>query len=334
MKSTSFSYTLGDPEGVGFPDAWKEFLFNVDLVRSVTVEVGKDDGLKARILAAGQQWAGGGWTTGRAATALYTVSGVSLVSANFNDYLNAYLFSLCLYWGMEVQQLSLGDRAAEAAFALVQVYGGQAMLTDPEEPPEAAGTPREKDVPSEPMTFAWDEVEEDLPKELQSLWERAEKGKKIDIKALLSELPKWAQLPTKPKANNYRGDQHKQLDKVLRVSQQQLLQLLRVQTCLYAMCSVVLAPGFLGSLPGSRTDEGGAEAPDPAEVQQLQLQLWQLTADYYFALEAERKEFSLPGCTQSVEGLFGKDELNSVKFKSTVNKTFIPSMSGPQTGGM
>jgi len=58
-------------------------------------------------LAAGSRWEGGGWNTTRAARVLEELSGVSPVSSQLNQYLQAFLFSLALVSDVEVTQLDL-----------------------------------------------------------------------------------------------------------------------------------------------------------------------------------------------------------------------------------
>ena len=47
-----------------------------------------------------------------------------LVSGTFGHYLDAFLYSLALRFGIDVDTMDLSERAAEAAFALAQVYQG------------------------------------------------------------------------------------------------------------------------------------------------------------------------------------------------------------------
>ena len=326
----SLSQKLSNPEEGTFGQTWREFLFNVEMVCKVTAEVAEDSELVSRILQAGQQWDGSGQTTGRCATALYSTTGVSLVTKRFPDYLGAHLFALCLLWGLEVLQLDLPDRASEAAFALAQVYqqgpqgtqGGQGMLLDasPEEEFEEAEE-------EEQVVFPWEEPEETLPAELKVLWERSEGGSKsLDLRRLLEELPRWSSLPLKPKANNYRQDGAKHTDKLVKVAQQMFLHSLRVQACVYTGLRAKAAR----KQPHAPEPQ---EGPSEEDLLVLLQQLWQYSCDCYFKLAEERREFSLPGSSQKDDGLFGKEELQQLKFKNNVNRSFVNSMNGPQNRG-
>jgi hypothetical protein len=110
-------------EDPAYHEAWSTFLFNPDVVRAVTEELQGDVEGATAILQAGMAWNGQGWTTGTASRKLWTASGVTLVSSNFSDYINAHLFALCLLWGLEVAQLDLPQKTAEAAFELLAPYG-------------------------------------------------------------------------------------------------------------------------------------------------------------------------------------------------------------------
>ena len=53
-----------------FNDSWSEMFFNVSMVKALAAEV-KDPCLGAQVLGAGERWRGSGWTTGKAARAVY-----------------------------------------------------------------------------------------------------------------------------------------------------------------------------------------------------------------------------------------------------------------------
>ena len=50
------------------------------------------------------------------------VTGVPLVSADFAQYKNSFLFALSLFWEVDVPKMDLSDRASEAAFGLAAVF--------------------------------------------------------------------------------------------------------------------------------------------------------------------------------------------------------------------
>jgi hypothetical protein len=225
---------------------------------------------------------------------------------------------------------------ADAAFALGQVYQAALVPQQANTAPmvvdrQVGVTPKEE--LEEDFVFPWEEQEETLPGELAHLWSRAEAGtKRLDLKALLEDLPRWAELPVKPKQNNYRQDNQRQVDKAWKVAQQMLLHSLRLQACLYTLRKQAEDPHG-GDAHGAAPEQAEAEDTNQEQLV-LHQQLWQYTADCYFKLESERKEASLPGSTQAAdEGLFGKEELQQLKNKTIVNKTFPASMFGPQTRG-
>ena len=72
----------------------------------------------------GRNWNGSGWNTGKASRQLHQLTSVPLVSGTFGHYLDAFLYSLALWFGIDVDTMDLTERAAEAAFALAHVYQG------------------------------------------------------------------------------------------------------------------------------------------------------------------------------------------------------------------
>jgi hypothetical protein len=130
-----------------------------------------------------------------------------MVSSQFADYRDSFLFSLTLHFGLQVWTLDLNERGAEASFVLAQRYAEGAAA---EKFQEVGG-----EVPDEP-SFAWEEPEVQLPQDLEHLWTRSSTGtKRLDLKSFLEQLPRWSVLPSKPKVNNYRGGHHRSLDKHL-----------------------------------------------------------------------------------------------------------------------
>ena len=74
---------------------WSEFLFNPEMVKSFG-RVGTV--LAKQVLAAGGEWQGNGWNTSSASRKVWSLTGIALVSGNLADYLNAWLFTLALWW--------------------------------------------------------------------------------------------------------------------------------------------------------------------------------------------------------------------------------------------
>ena len=289
--------TLLNTESQDYNGSWKALLFNVQAVKQVTQEIGADVSVAEQLCRAGQSWTGAGLATGTCSKLLYEVTGVTLVSANFADYRDAFLFSLTLWFGLEVLQLDLTEKAAEASFVLAQRYAeGNA--------PGVAGAPEREDEEAG-AAYPWDEPEVDLPHDLKTLWDRAVTGtKRLDLRAVLEQVPRWSEIPQKPKQNNYRGDGHSKVDKLLKVAQQQVLHAARIQAAIYCLLN--------------------SEQPEDGQLdfaKQLQLQLFQYLGDAFHVLDNERKEHSLPGSTKTDEMLFGREEIQTVKLQGSVNST-------------
>ena len=186
-------------EAEGFSDVWKEFFMNVDQVRSLG-EIG-DRQAAGSLLMAGRNWNGSGWNTGKASRQLHQLTSVPLVSGTFGHYLDAFLYSLALWFGIDVDTMDLSERAAETAFALAQVYQGDTTGVS------AVVKPHDEDkvvdMESE-FTMEWDEVEEQLAPELLYLFNAVFKGeRRLELREVLQGFPKFTDLPRKPPENNH-----------------------------------------------------------------------------------------------------------------------------------
>ena len=206
-------------EAEGFSDVWKEFLMNVEQVRSLG-EIGDRQAVRS-LLMAGRSWNGSGWNTGKASRQLHPLTTVPLVSGTFGQYLNAFLYSLALWFGIDVDTMDFTEQAAEAVFALAQVYQGGttgvSAAVKHHEPDTVV------DMESE-FTMEWDEVEEQLAPELLYLFNAVAKGeRRLELREVLQGFSKCAHLPGKPPENNHRGDQAGYLDKERKTQQQSLL---------------------------------------------------------------------------------------------------------------
>ena len=81
---------------------------------------------------------------------------MALVSGDFEVYKNAFLFSLALTWGIEIQQLDLSEKGSEAAFSLSSTYcdfGGPAW--DGSGRGSSRAEEDDEEAP-ERLTLAWD----------------------------------------------------------------------------------------------------------------------------------------------------------------------------------
>ena len=264
------------------------------------------------LLKAGASWNGSGWNTGRASKALHDLVGVPLVTSDFSEYRNAFFYALALYWGVEVPQLELGDRAAEAAFALVRCFQTGNTAFAPPAPSVAAPEARQEDKgPDGPedVVMEWDEPEFTLPKELAALWSGVAAGtRRLNLAQLLDSVPRFVELPVRPAENNFRGQGRASWNRQLRSYQQTLLHGLRMWSAVY-MCE------------------------DQDEATTRFKMAWQLTAELYQKIQADRKEASIPGCVGSqAPQLFGKDDLAQVQMNQKVNMAGKPGWKGSAIG--
>jgi hypothetical protein len=309
---TELERKLCDMASVEWSPTWSSFLFNVEAV----VSLGTPSDPTA-IITAGEKWEGEGWTTSRASKVLYETTGVPLVSASVEDYKGSFLYSLALYWSLDVARFDLGERASDAAFALAGIFGAAAEGHGAVEEFEDD----EDDSEDGSLVFPWEEKLLSLPKPLQVLWKRygATSNSRFETKHLLEQAPRYEGLPTRAAENNVLGRLEQQsplgkFDKLAKVTQQHLLNSLRVQTKLFTLLA-------------------GTE--QATEATQLLQEHWAFTAAQVAKLDVERKESVLPGsAAQQEEVLFGNDEVKEVQSKRKVLelRRGIPRVSGAAAG--
>ena len=128
-------------------EAWKIFFFNeaavTEFLKSTPPE--KVDA----VLSAGASWDGTGWDTTKAAKAVRALTGLAMVTTRFQEYLMAFLFSLALCAGLEIQALELSDRASKVAFGLAKRWQGAAT------PANKKGKPKEEEEEEEQAHLPW-----------------------------------------------------------------------------------------------------------------------------------------------------------------------------------
>ena len=312
-----FIQILQNPDDAAFETTWSTFFLDVNKVRSLAGKITATE--TAAIISAGQRWSGAGWNTSRASKALYNLTAVPLVKAEWRDYRNAFLYALSLYLEVEVQELDLGDKVAEAAFALLSVFTGGAddasgavgMMTDWQ--PDVLGSnpaggfvfgPSATEEPEEEVQLSWDQPKVALPVELSYIWAGTVSGeRKLDLKTILGSIPRFVELPAQAPANNHRLDGHQRRDKQDREWQQKLLHAVRI-----------LAHGY-GQLPL----QAPGQAPPTWQV--LLQQVFQLLTELYVRIENTRKDNSIPGSTAPTgEVLFDKQELASALQRQRINR--------------
>ena len=206
MQSTQeFIQLLSDGVSEASKIAWKDFLYNVDHVRLLGDAISTDSALA--LIGGGAKWSGSGWTTSSASKRLHELTQVPLVTADFKQYINAWLYCLALVWNVEVAELTLSDPAAEAAFRLASVCSQSGDWSMDED--EAEG-----DEEQEVVVLDWDEQLAKCPDELAYIWKGVLAGdRRLDLKAILSKVPRFEGLPFKPPENNFRGDALKKEDR-------------------------------------------------------------------------------------------------------------------------
>ena len=273
-----------------FHAAWSTFFLNELLVRQAVAEA--DQVVAAEVLKAGSNWNGSGWNTGRASKRLHDLVEVPLVTSNFTEYQNSFLYALALLWGIEVPTLELSDRAAQASFALARKFG---------DPPESEDYARQgqEEKPQDDVVMEWDEALSPLPQELVVLWQEVQAGtRKLQLAQVLDTVPKFQELPIKPAENNFRMQGRSSWDKQLKSYQQLLLHILRLWSTVYT-------------------------TEDDAEGSKYFRMAWQLTAEAYFKIQLDRKEAAIPGSAAAnvpaAPVLFGKEDLNHLQMVSKVN---------------
>ena len=151
-----------------------------------------------------------------------------LVSADFRQYLNSFLYSLALLWEVDTPLIELSDRASEAAFGLATVFS--------EDQPPKGEFPEEGSEGEEhaDMVMEWDEPLMSLPPELTYLWTGANTGdRRLNLAQVLVGAPRFREIPGKAPENNHRQDGKNFHDRQLKTYQQSILQLLRLLGAAY-----------------------------------------------------------------------------------------------------
>jgi hypothetical protein len=274
-------------------------------------------------LAAGSAWRGTQWNSTKAAKELRRLTGVSVVSAEFREYNDAFLFSLALVNGLEIVKLELSGPAGEAAFSLAEVWSRelQGETTDEKHGKknvQLAGDHAMSDAGSdagdEPDSAAklpWEQEEVYLPEELQTCLKRVLAGTKLALGPILAEVPVFYGVKQKAEENNHGQDSKSPGDKWLRALQQRLLNLARLQAVEYA---------YLQGLQ-----------EDSQEACILGQQVWYYIMETEQLVLKERKRRSIPGTVVETDNtLFQKDDLQRQKEAQLVNQAGTVSQVPPR----
>ena len=285
--------------------AWAKFFLNETLVTQFLKET-KPEVVQAT-LACGYTWSGASWNTTRASKELKRLTGVSLVSARLDEYSHAFLFSLALVKGLEVDKLELSYRCGEAAFQLADVWTAYLGTEEASSSTEKKGKTRllddvvqmedddEEDVTAERLP--WEEPLAPLPAELQTCLQHVQQGTRLPWRQILSEVPTFQGLKARAEDNNHGADAKAPQDRLLKSLQQKVLNLQRMQACLFV---------------------GLAEPANEYTV--LLQQTFYATAELENTLLKERKRRSIPGAVPTTQhGLFSKEDLSIEKQQAAVN---------------
>ena len=180
------------PEDGDGQEAWAQFLFNLEMARSLVMLPTET---VSALLFAGANWSGSGWTTSKASRVLYGLTQIPLVASVVSAYSHAWLFALSIVANLEVSGLDLNDRASEAAFALASLISGEAEQAEGEgerrSAQQTANGAEENENANEGPTFDWEELPVELPVDLQKLYARftGPTGQKFDIKFFFRRNP-------------------------------------------------------------------------------------------------------------------------------------------------
>ena len=279
-----------------FEVAWGRLFFNLDVVKQLLNDL--DNEKAARLLEAGSQWRGRGYTTSKAAKLLFQATGVSLVSSEFHEYRDAFLFALSLILNLEVPRATLPEAGAQAAFAWAsclqepeeQMNVEQANASDEEEKEQtkADGLP----------ALPWETEQVDLPPILQKIWQSVQEGKRLEMTSVLKDMPSFKGLPVRAPENNSLREAKGQMDKVHKSWETTALQVARMLGCLY---------------------DGVAHLEEGDEMRTLFLQTFHLVLELELRIKQFRKMKSMPGCVaKGTEQLFGKDDLAQVQLNKKI----------------
>ena len=146
-------------------------------------------------------------------------------------YRDLWLYALSIHWNVEVDGLSLSDRASEAAFVLAGLLAEEA-----DDHVQDRENPQEEPTEEEEHSFPWDEKLEDVPQALLVLYTEALAGaRKLDLKVALEGLPRFKGVAWRAPENNFRQDSRHPLDGTVKNWSQWVLHGLRYQVTAYKL---------------------------------------------------------------------------------------------------
>ena len=247
------------------------------------------------------------WTPTRCAVQLEALTEKTMAAASSEHYMSAWIYALALLAEVDPGTVQLTDRQVEVAFALAKQVKKNAATAGQEAKPAAAGGHQDAEMKEdedhddddddgEVAPLDWEPQLEDLPNDLQQVLARHTAGTlTLDARALMEDLPVWANLKAKAETNNHKADASSRYDRTLRSTQQKVLGL---QRCYAALHTYV-------------HDEDGKT---------LGQQFWALLLQLETSLLTARKAASIPGAVPTTEpGLFSKEDLKVVAEGQQIN---------------
>lgn len=304
---------------------WNEWFLNEDFARHITCE-GKTH--LVEVLQLGMHIPLN-WTTTRCAVRLKNLTNVALVLANTSNYNHCWLYSLALAGEVDPGAVELADQAANVSFELAARWCGATAAGGPHDAGPTRGeekaqaqAPQKNQEQDEDMDggqdapLSWEEVSLPLPDVLQHILQRYSDGElELNVAQILKELPRFEGLKKRAEQNNHRSDGLKQLDKVLKMSQNKILGVLRILTAAYAEVEAL-----------QEKMAGKAELEDWSDALTLLQQSWACMLDLEDQVLQERKRASIPGSIRREDNLFGVEDLKVESERQKINKAGMQVM--------
>ena len=216
------------------------------------------------------------------------------------DYRDSWLYAIALLWDIEIANLQLNDRSAEAAFALRALIAGEGNQDGNDTWEEE----NEEDAESDIENLPWDTVEEELPKELKFIWDGVKANRRrTDVPKLLATIPKYRDIPARGPENQV---EDKKMDKIVRAWSTSVLQVMRTHVHEYVL-----------------QEQQYVKSSTTNPFRELKQQEFQLLCELFKRMTDWRKEATAPGSSAVAAGddnlLFSKDEVQNVKNVNSIN---------------
>jgi hypothetical protein len=261
------------------------------------------------------------WTPTKCAVRIEEMTAIAMAADSALHYSAAWIYALALYFELDPMEVQLTQKQVEVAFALRKFYK-RAASGDVSSPKPTAKTAAaaaagggddadmketdDEDEDDEPAPLDWEPQLEDLPNDLQQVLARHTAGTLVlDARALMEDLPVWANLKAKAETNNHKADASSRYDRTLRSTQQKVLGLQRCYAALHTYLH----------------DEEGKS---------LGQQFWALLLQLEASLLTARKAASIPGAVPSSEpSLFSKEDLKVVTEVQQINNAGMHSTGVP-----